>query len=70
MIRYLVVEVRVGVKDETPSITDWAAYKFVRDQIGRTNTHITGGDAEVGQVLELTNVGIRPRLIIQPGEHL
>jgi hypothetical protein len=63
MRRYLLVEVRVGTKDETPHVGDWGCYKRVRDRIGAiaTDNPTIGGNAEVGQVLELTTDGIKTR---------
>jgi hypothetical protein len=61
MIRYLLVEVRVGEHSKTPTVADWAAYTQVRDMIGLLESNSSIGNAEVGQVLELTTSGIRNR---------
>lgn len=48
-----------------PTVADWAAYVRVRDAIGDVSDYRRMGDrawgAEVGQVLELTDKGIRNR---------
>jgi hypothetical protein len=61
MMRYLLIEVRVGHVGETPTVADWAAYTQVRDMIGLLESNSSIGNAEVGQVLELTTSGIKNR---------
>jgi hypothetical protein len=63
MMRYLLVEVRVGEHSKMPTEEDWAAYTQVRDMIGMLSATNPVGtcNAEVGQVLELTTSGIRNR---------
>jgi hypothetical protein len=61
MIRYLLVEVRVGHAGIPPTSADWGAYTRVRDMIGLIATDPEDGSAEVGQVLELTTSGMKNR---------
>lgn len=62
MRRYLLVEVRVGREDDIPTVDDWSAYSQIRDKIGNVDfaQHFYG-TAEVGQVLELTDQGVKQR---------
>ena len=61
-VRYLLVEVQVGYLDETPTLNDWAAYGHVRGSIERLAGDTYGlGRAEVSEVFELTEQGIKSR---------
>jgi len=61
MKRYILVEVRIGTENNIPSVADWAAYRQIRDHIGSKAENRSGGSAEVGQMLELTDNGIVER---------
>lgn len=71
-VRFLLVEVRVGTKDEIPTVQDWRAYRGVRDAIGMIhlppdNEFTQTGIAEVVQVFELTDQGAKARYAHKDG---
>lgn len=69
MRHYLLVEIRVGRDGEVPSIADWGAYRRIRDQIGLITDDAGSagsGNAEVGQVIMLTDSGMKFRYPVNP----